>query len=65
MVYRYQRYSTIAEADVGLTLERAKTAIHEKETITEQQTELGGERNPILVEEQSDHKLSQRPLLRR
>ena len=38
------------QADVGLTLERAKTAIRQKEATTEQQTELGGKRNPILVE---------------
>ena len=38
------------QADVGLTLERAKTAICQKEAITEQQTKLGGKRNPILVE---------------
>ena len=38
------------QADAGLTLERARTAIRQKEAITEQQTELGGKRNPILVE---------------
>ena len=38
------------QANAGLTLERAKTAIRQKEAITEQQTELGGKRNPILVE---------------
>ena len=38
------------QADAGLTLERAKTAIRQKEAITEQQTELGGKRNFILVE---------------
>ena len=38
------------QTDAGLTLERAKMAICQKEAITEQQTELGGKRNPILVE---------------
>ena len=42
------------QADAGLTLERAKTAIRQKEAITEQQTELGG--NSWWKQSTADHK---------